>query len=194
MTRKDFSAVIKLQQQTRALILPWTSGQLESHLRVFPEGQLVAVDDKGTVVGAVSALILAWKDEMAEKSWLDLTGHGYFHTHRNSGDTLYAAALTLAADEDRVLLRDAIYEALKQLVTERGLKRLLVAGRIPGFKDVASDMSPEDYVAHVVAGETEDPVLSQQLASGFRVIGVMPDYHQMDSNAGRYATLTAWSK
>lgn len=45
-------AVGSLQRRVYPEKLAWSKEELEQHLRVFPEGQLVAVDQSGSVVGS----------------------------------------------------------------------------------------------------------------------------------------------
>ena len=41
---------------------PWKPELLARHLTIFPEGQLVAVDESGRVLGSASSLIIDWDD------------------------------------------------------------------------------------------------------------------------------------
>jgi len=62
--------------------------------------------------------------------------------------------------------RYAALQARKDLIRERGLKRLLTGGRIAGYDEVAEHLSPKEYVAEVVAGKRWDPALTFQLENG----------------------------
>jgi predicted amidohydrolase len=84
-----------------------------------------------------------------------------------------------------------LYQARKELIRERGLKRLLTGGRIPGYAQAASEMSPAEYVTEVVAGKRKDPTLSFQLANGLVVLDVVPDYLE-DTESRGFATLLEW--
>ena len=58
LTREtDFDDMIALTRRVYPASAPWTREQLASHLRVFPEGQFVAVVD-GRIVGMASSLIV----------------------------------------------------------------------------------------------------------------------------------------
>ena len=71
---------------------PWSERQLASHLAVFPEGQLVAVQrDSGRVVGMASSLIVLWDDYEIDTSWRQMTDSGMFTNHDPTGHTLYGA-------------------------------------------------------------------------------------------------------
>jgi len=47
MTRDDISAIVDLQSRVFAGMNPWKAETLARHLTIFPEGQLVAVDESG---------------------------------------------------------------------------------------------------------------------------------------------------
>ena len=61
------------------------------HLSIFPEGQLVAVDENGRVVGSSSSHIIDWDDYADSAKWSLITGDGTFETHNPLGKTLYGA-------------------------------------------------------------------------------------------------------
>src|SRR3990172_9522713 len=91
MTPDDVLAVVQLQRRVYADRLAWTAGELAKHLAVFPEGQLVAVDEGGRLVGSASSLIIDWDDYAESAKWSAITGRGTFDTHNLLGKTLYGA-------------------------------------------------------------------------------------------------------
>lgn len=94
-------------------------------------------------------------------------------------------------DARRLGIGSLFYEARKKMVRERGLKRLLTGGRIPAYAGVSQEMSPQEYVAEVVAGKRKDPTLSFQLANGLVVLDVVPKYLE-DTDSRGFATLLEW--
>ena len=46
---------------------------LESHLRIFPQGQFVAVEPDGLIVGSASTLMVLLNPEYAEHTWKEIT-------------------------------------------------------------------------------------------------------------------------
>jgi len=62
MMRDDLSAVEDLQSRTFPGMNPWKFETLARHLAIFPEGQLVAVNEGGRVLGSASTLIIDWDD------------------------------------------------------------------------------------------------------------------------------------
>ena len=191
MTPEDVAAVIELQRRVFPDIPTWTAQQLHNHLRVFPEGQLVVVDESDRAVASASSLIIDWDDYAEAAPWSTITGHGTFDTHNPLGKTLYGADLGVDPLARGQGIGSRLYEARKKLVRERKLKRLLTGGRIPGYAAVAHEISAKQYVAEVAAGKRKDPTLSFQLKNRFVVLDVVPEYLH-DAESRGFATLFEW--
>jgi hypothetical protein len=58
MTREDAEAVIAQQLRAFSGQPPWKAEQLDRHIEIFPEGQLVAVDPDGLILGSSSSLLI----------------------------------------------------------------------------------------------------------------------------------------
>jgi hypothetical protein len=72
---EDFSGIISVCQEVYKTSIPWNEEQLASHLRVFPEGQFVAVEsDSQRVLGMSASLIVFWDDYDMKTTWRDFTG------------------------------------------------------------------------------------------------------------------------
>lgn len=191
MTLDDVPAVVDLQSRVFPEQLSWSEEELKQHLAVFPEGQLVAVDAVGRILGSSSSLIIDWDDYADSAKWSAITGRGTFETHNPMGTTLYGADMCVDPGARRHGIGSLFYETRKKIVRERGLKRLLTGGRIPGYSEVARRMTPRDYVEDVVKGKRTDPTLSFQLASGLVVLDVVREYLE-DPDSRGYATLLEW--
>jgi predicted amidohydrolase/GNAT superfamily N-acetyltransferase len=190
MTLDDLPAVTEVQHRAFAANT-CSLEKLESQLRAFPEGQHVAVDESGRILGCSSSLIIDWDDYARSAKWSAITGQGTFSTHNPLGKTLYGADISVDPLAQRQGIGSLFYEARKKLVKERGLKRILTGGRIPGYGQVADALSPREYVAEVVMGKRTDPTLSFQLANGFVVLDVVPGYI-VDKESRGFATLLEW--
>jgi len=191
MAAADIPAVVELEERVFPQMLAWTKEELEQHLSVFPEGQLVAVDESGKIIGSASSLIIDWDDYAESAKWSSITGFGSFTTHNALGKTLYGADMCVDPSARRRGVGSLFYEARKKMVKDRGLKRLLTGGRIPGYAEVAQTLTPQEYVAEVVRGRKKDPTLSFQLANGLIVLDVVPEYLE-DPDSRGYATLLEW--
>jgi ribosomal protein S18 acetylase RimI-like enzyme len=181
MTEADIEGVIALQKRAFPKMPPWTRRQLRLHLQHFPDGQLVAVDRSGRVVGSASSLIIDWDPTQQLASWSRITGNGTFKTHAPApGRTLYGADIGVHPDSRGMGVGAALYEARRQLAVRYNLKRIVAGGRIPGYREVADEMDAETYVKQVALGRLKDSVLGFQLAQGFKVRGVIPGYLPCD--------------
>jgi len=191
MTLDDVPAVVELQQRVFPGMPVWSAEALTHHLEVFPEGQLVAVDDQKSLLGSASSLLIDWDDYAESAKWSTITGHGTFDTHNPLGKTLYGADLSVDPLARRRGVGSLFYEARKEMVRQRGLKRFLTGGRIPGYAEVAHKMSVSEYVAEVVKGKRKDLTLSFQIGNGMVVLDVVSEYLE-DSQSRGFATLLEW--
>jgi len=191
MTREDVSGVIELQLRAFPGLSPWNPDQLEHHLEVFPEGQLVVSDSTGRILGSASSLLIDWDDYAESANWALITGQGSFDTHNPLGKTLYGADMGVAPEARQQGIGTLLYESRKDLIRERGLKRLLTGGRIAGYSVYADQMTAKEYVADVVAGKLRDPALTFQLENGLVVLDVVPGYMQ-DTESHGFATVLEW--
>ncbi|MGD0733020.1 MAG: GNAT family N-acetyltransferase [Terracidiphilus sp.] len=191
MTSDDIPAVIDLQVRAFPGQPPWRPEQLAHHLEIFPEGQLVVSDPTGFVLGSASSLLIDWDDYAESANWSSITGDGSFNTHNPDGLTLYGADMGVAPEARQQGIGTLLYEARKELIRERGLKRLLTGGRIAGYAAVADEMTAKEYVAQVVDGKRRDPALSFQLENGLVVLDVVPGYMN-DLESRGFATVLEW--
>lgn len=174
--------------------VPWKVEQLESHLRVFPEGQFVIVSrDDGRVVGMASSLIVRWDDYDFHADWREWTAGGYFTNHDpEAGHTLYGAEVMVDPKVQRRGLGKWLYVARRDLVRGLGLKRIRAGARLRGYHRHADRMSPEEYAQAVVRGELRDPTLSFQLREGFDVLAVVHSYLRNDPESRGFAAVIEW--
>ncbi len=172
----------------------WTAAHLESHLRVFPEGQFVAVErERGTIVGMAASLIVLWDDYTVSTSWRDFTDHGMFTNHDPArGRTLYGAEVMVDPRCQGMGIGTALYAAREALVRRLGLLRIRAGSRLRGYHRYADRLSPGEYVERVVAGELRDPTLSFQLHRGFRVLAVVSGYLRHDPESLGHAAVIEW--
>ncbi len=191
MTFGDIPKVVDLQKRVFPGMPTWASEELAHHLAVFPEGQLVATDETGNLVGSASSLIIDWDDYSEDAKWSTITAGGSFDTHNRLGKTLYGADMGVDPTAHRHGIGSRFYEARKKFIREHGLKRMLTGGRIPGYAAVSSEMTPMEYVTEVISGRRKDPTLSFQLTNGMVVLDVVPEYLE-DRQSRGFATLLEW--
>ena len=191
---RDFDGIIRLTRRVYPDSVPWSPDQLASHLRVFPEGQWVALRDGHEGIAGMSAsLIVKWDDYESTASWRDFTASGMFTNHDPAhGRTLYGAEVMVDPAIQRSGVGAALYRARRELTVRLGLRRIRAAARLRGYHRHASRMSAEEYVQGVIQGRIKGPTLSFQLREGFDVIGVVPNYLRSDPESLGFAALIEW--
>lgn len=189
----DFAGIIELTRKVYPEAKPWSVAQLESHLEMFPEGQFVAVTERGTIVGMSASLIVRWDDYEATADWKVFTEQGTFTNHDPArGRTLYGAEVMVDPEWQGRGVGRQLYDARQTLAMRLRLLRIRAGARLRGYAAFAKDMTPGDYVAAVVRGEQRDPTLSFQLRRGFRVIGLADGYLVNDPESQGHAALIEW--
>jgi len=173
-------------------LLVWRRQQLESQLRVFPEGQLVVTHGERVVGSAASLIVGLGRDPYRVHTFLGITDNGMFYNHDPFGKTLYCADINVHPDHRRRGVARMIYDARRDLCRRLNLRRILLGGRMSGYSTVADDMSAEEYARQVEAGVLVDPVLTMQLGCGFEFRRVLPGYLP-DAPSRDYGTLLEWT-
>jgi predicted N-acetyltransferase YhbS len=190
---EDFPGIIEMTRRVYPDSHPWTVDQLASHQAVFPEGQFVALDADGVVVGMAASLIVLWDDYEFDTNWRDFTAHGMFTNHDPvRGRTLYAAEVMVDPQRQGMGIGGHLYAARRELVSRLGLRRIRAGARLRGYHRFAGELSPREYVTRVEQGELSDPTLSFQLKQGFRVLAVVSGYLRHDPESLGYAAVIEW--
>jgi GNAT superfamily N-acetyltransferase len=162
----------------------------ESHVRIFPEGQWVALDGE-RVVGMSAGFLYTFDFDHPHHTFDEIIGYGFFTRHDPHGQHFYGADVSVHPDYRGRGISRRLYDARKELVRRRGLRGIVTGGMIPGFGQYKAVMDAQTYVARVVAGEIFDPTLSVQLRQGFRVRELLPDYLP-DSASDGWSVLLEW--
>lgn len=165
----------------------WGASALEAHQRVFPEGQLVAVKD-GRIIGATTTMMTTRERCEKPHTFAEITGGARLRAHDPDGDALYGVDMLVSPHFRGHGVARKLYDARFALQKKLGLFGFYAGARIPGYATVADEMSVEEYVRLVVAGELSDPTLSAQLHVGFQAKGVLPRY-MPDPETHNYAVL-----
>ncbi len=169
----------------------WAKRHIESHLRIFQEGQLVATS-RGRIVGAASSLIVdLGRDQFRDHTWAGITDSGMFYGHSPMGDTLYGADVYVHPDWQKKGVGNALYEGRRQLAKRLNLRRIVLGGRLAQYHKHANKMGAEEYARRVEAKELRDPVLSFQLKQGFQLRKVIADYLP-DPESRNFGTFLEW--
>jgi predicted amidohydrolase/ribosomal protein S18 acetylase RimI-like enzyme len=189
---EDYEKLVSLQNRCFPGMLTWRQEQIQSQLSHFPEGQ-ICVEYDGQLVASSSSLIVDFEKYEEWHDWKSLSDHGFIRNHDALGDTLYGIEIMVDPDFRGLKLARRLYDARKQLARSRNLRRIIIAGRIPGYGAHSKSMSATEYTDNVVAKRIFDPVLTVQLSNGFSLRGLIPDYLPTDLDSGGYATHLEWT-
>ncbi|MBF4695554.1 bifunctional GNAT family N-acetyltransferase/carbon-nitrogen hydrolase family protein [Fusibacter ferrireducens] len=190
--RKDFEAIINLQKLCFPNMDPWTIPELESHLNIFPEGQ-ICVELEDTIIGSSSSLIINFDEYNDQHSWAEITDNGYITNHNPEGHNLYGIEVMVHPDYRNMKIGKRLYQARQELAEKLNLKSIIIGGRIPGYAQYADKMTPREYVKEVISLNLYDPILTFQLSSGFVLKRIIKKYLPDDRASLQYATLMEWN-
>lgn len=168
-----------------------TAAQYRAHTEIFPEGQLAIVTEAGQPVACSTDLICKIDFAHYQHRYLEAVGQNWLTTHDPQGDWLYGADIGVHPDHRRKGLSTRLYEARHNLVKKLNLKGHVAGGYLRNYGAVCTEMSAEDYVARVVAGDIFDATLSIQLKRGYIVHGILENYLE-DPDCANMAALIVW--
>ncbi len=191
LTMDDFDALVTMQARCFPGMKTWTREHIESQLSHFPQGQL-AVEIDGKLAASASSLIVEYDPALEWHNWQAIADSGFIRNHNRKGDTLYGIEIMVDPEYRGMKLSRRLYDARKELCRERNLARIIIAGRIPGYNKYADQMSAREYVEKVMAKAIHDPVLTAQVANGFALQGLIPNYLPADDQSRGYATFLEW--
>lgn len=194
VTLKDIPDIIELQKESFPLMAKdgviWNEHHLESHIRIFPQGQHCAELD-GKIIASASSLVISLASEYQEHTWRQATANGMFTNHSLDGDSLYGADISTHPDSRGLGIATILYDVRKALAVKLNLRRIIAGGRLFNYCEYAEKMSPQKYAEKVVTGEIRDLVLSFQLKNGFKFIKILPNYMR-DARSLNYASFIEW--
>lgn len=161
-----------------------------SHLRLFPEGQHVALDG-GRVVGQSSTFRIAGAVALAPHTYRGICADNSFANHDPLGEWLYGADMSVHPDYRGQGIASRLYAARKELARRLNLRGMVAGGMLPGYVGHSGQMGVDEYARRVAAGELSDATLTPQLRNGFALRGILPNYLH-DTEYGADATLIVW--
>lgn len=188
----DYAPITDLQRRCFPGMLPWSREQFESQTGTFPDGQL-CIEYQGTIVASSSSLVLDFSLYSDWHSWKEITDGGFITNHDPKGDTLYGIEIMVDPEYRGLKLARRLYDARKELARRMNLMRIIIGGRIPGYGRHAESMSAREYVEKVMNKILIDPVLTPQIANGFVLKRLIPNYLTSDQDSQGYATFLEWA-
>ncbi len=191
MRTSDYESLVEMEARCFPGMACWESDQFGSQIERFPDGQF-CVEYEGRVIASASSLIVDFEQHKDWHDWKAISDSGYIRNHDDAGDTLYGIEMMVHPDFRGLKLSRRLYEARKRLARQRNLRRIIVAGRIPGYGAHAQEMTASEYVDNVVSKKLYDQVLTSQISNGFSLRSLIPAYLPVDTDSKGYATFLEW--
>lgn len=188
----DYDQIVRLQLKCFPGMKPWRKEQIESHLNIFPEGQ-ICIEYEGKIVASSSSLVIDFDMYGEWHSWRQIADEGFIRNHNPQGETLYGIEIMVDPQYRGMKLARRLYDARKKLARRLNLMRIVLGGRIPGYVDYQEKMSAREYVDKVINKTLVDPVLTTQLSNGFVLKRLIESYMDSDRESKGWATLLEWA-
>lgn len=170
----------------------FSAAKFRRHIELFPQGQFVAQlireDAEPIIIGSTSTFRTNFDFDDIQHTYLDAVGHGWLTNHNPDGEWLYGADLSVHPDYRRRGIGSKLYRARQKLVERLNLRGEIAGGMLPGYGPYLGKMTVEEWIERVIRGDLSGPTLSMQLASGFKVRGVLYD-HIHDPHTNNCAAL-----
>lgn len=193
-TAADFAQLIAIQQASFPPPFPsdlwWNEEQLHEHVSRFPEGALCAEVD-GQLIGSMTGLLVSEEQLAGGHDWAQITDNGYIRNHDPAGNTLYVVDICVIPAYRKANIGKWLMQSMYETVVYLGKERLLGGGRMPGYHLHAGEVTAEQYLERVLAGEWKDPVITFLLRCGRMPVGVEENY-LTDEQSRNYAALMEW--
>ncbi|MFN7250162.1 MAG: GNAT family N-acetyltransferase [Anaerobacillus sp.] len=192
--KADFNQLIEIQQESFPPPFPselwWNEEQLTNHVSLFPEGAL-CLEIEGELAGSMTSLLVSFDTANPNHTWEEITDNGYIRNHQRDGNTLYVVDLCIRPSFRKHKLGKVLMDSMYDVVVYHKLERLLGGGRMPGYKKLAQDLTPEQYLEKLVQGELRDPVISFLLQCGRMPVAIVRNYLE-DEDSCNYGVLMEW--
>ena len=191
LTIEDFDDLEAMQLKCFPGMPTWTREYIESQIAHFPEGQLVLVYN-GRLVASSCSLMVDYDLCSEWHDWKKVSDSGYIRNHDPNGDVLYGIEIMVHPDFRGMRLARRLYDERKKIARERNLEAIVIGGRIPGYADHKEDLTAHEYARKVADKTLYDPVLTTQIANGFELKQLIPDYLPSDEDSVGWASHMEW--
>jgi GNAT superfamily N-acetyltransferase len=160
-----------------------------NHLKLFPEGQFVALNHNCEPVGSTTTFRINFDFDFPHHSFIDIIDGGWLTNHDPDGEWLYGADMNVHPAYRGLGISKVLYQARTKLCERLNLRGQIAGGHLPGYVKYANRMNAQAYCMKVVRGQLTDPTLTPQLKAGYQFVGVIEDYYESEDPAHRPASL-----
>lgn len=194
-TRPEHTAALEALQQvvfpTLADNERFTQQKYLNHVRLFPEGQFVALlhrDGQDVVIASTTTYRTFFDFGNHQHTYDEAIAGGWLTHHDPAGEWLYGVDMSVHPEYRGLRIGRMLYEARHDLVRRLNLRGEIAGALIPGYVHHDRELTVAQYVLRVKQGKLHDPTLTMQLRNGFRIKGILYD-HISDPRSGNCATL-----
>ncbi len=169
----------------------WKESQINTLIRLFPEGQVV-IKINNQIAGCALSIIIDYDQFDEKNTYKELTGNYTFSTHTNKGDVLYGIEVFIKPEFRGMRLGRRLYDYRKELCERLNLRGVAFGGRIPNYHKYKDELTPKEYLNKVKRKEIQDPVLNFQISNDFHPTKILKNYLEEDKASDAYAVLLEW--
>lgn len=170
--------------------LLWQPKHIESHIKIFPEGQWVALFRSMVVASCTNALVLR-VDWDAHLPLDEMIGGLSMPDHNPKGRILYGIDISVHPDHRRQGLGRLLYAERFDYVTKNDIYGYGTVCRLPGFQE-SGLTTPDAYAAAVNSGEITDRTLTPLTKMGLTYKGIIENYIE-DEESGNAGAILEWT-
>lgn len=167
--------------------------QFRHHMKVFPQGQFVAVDQAtNEVIGLTVSMRLDFDPgHPFIEPWHVTISDGWLMRHKPKGEWMYGVESCVHPAYRSMGVGGKLMEARFEVARRLNLRGMVAGSALVSYYRYSERISPEDYVRGVVAGKYFDTNLSKQIAKGFRPLITIPNY-VTDVEACGWGVVIVW--
>jgi GNAT superfamily N-acetyltransferase len=188
---RDLEAMQRLCYPTLSEIEIFTAEKYLNHLKLFPQGQFVAlaeVNGREIPVGSTTTYRTDFDFDHIDHTFQEAIADGWLTNHDNEGEWLYGVDMMVHPKFQGRGVAGKLYKARRDLAMRLNLRGEMAGGMLPGYDQHRKHMTIEQYVKAIVAGKLTGPTISAQLKYGFKVRAILYN-HITDPRSDNAATL-----
>jgi GNAT superfamily N-acetyltransferase len=188
---RDLEAMQRLCYPTLTEIEIFTAEKYLHHLKLFPQGQFVAlaeVNGREIPVGSTTTYRTDFDFAHIEHTFQEAIADGWLSNHDDEGEWLYGVDMMVHPKFQGRGIAGKLYKARRDLAIQLNLRGEIAGGMLPGYDQHRKNMTIEQYVKAVVTGKLKGPTISAQLKYGFKVRAILYN-HITDPRSDNAATL-----
>lgn len=191
-TKIDIPGIIRVENAAWPEGMSAREEMFESRIKVFPEGQLVAVE-RNEIIGVVSTEVINYDFGKPHKTWYQATDNGFLKkTHNPNGNVVFGVDLSVSPSARNRGVAKSLLQEIGKMAIKKNIQYGILGGRLPGYYKYADEMSADEYLSMVTTdGEPVDPELRFYKNSGLTIGELIPNYFE-DFQSKNFGVQLIW--